>query len=87
MIGENDAESLRLYPNPIAGEEVTIAMPERFRMERLEVYTPTGIRMAQQVFTGEVNRTTISTSGWMPGVYLIRVSTNHGVVTRKLAVL
>ena len=81
MVCENDDAGLRVYPNP-ANHSLRI---ETESMNRVEVYNMLG----QQVYDTacEGNLLDVNVSGWCEGVYLMKVQTKEGVMSRRVSVV
>ena len=78
---ENDDAGLRVYPNP-ANHSLIV---ETESMNRVTVYNMLG----QQVYdtTCEGKLLDINVSGWCEGVYLMKVQTNEGIISRRVSVV
>jgi hypothetical protein len=68
-VEENPSNAVQVYPNPCAGY-VNVS-----NARSVAVYTLTGTKIGEYTFSGE---TSIPTSGWNRGVYLLRVISVDG---------
>ncbi len=86
-IDENqfDVSNLTLYPNP-ATERVTIKTTEGLQMENVRVLSVLGAEIYKHK-ANAAHEHSIDLSGLASGMYSIEVSTDKGMITRKLEVV
>ena len=72
---------MRIYPNPVDGNYVTIQSPVQGLME-VEVYTVTGRKVLQTVLTGDK----LNVSSFNSGFYMVKVTINGQSKLSKLVV-
>ena len=70
---------ISLYPNPVRGNEVTIVSNNSIL---IEVYDILGKKVKQQYLTS--NRKKLNISGLRQGIYVLRLKTDSGTITKKL---
>ena len=70
-----------LLPNP-ASDLVTAF--SSFTIKKIAAYTLSGIRIAE--LTANSNSTMLDVSSWRNGTYLIVISTDNGITTKKLII-
>ena len=75
------ADNVYLTPNPAKG---VVTVTSSFRINSIEVYTPQGRRLVEQP-VGSVS-TSIDVSTWPRGVYVVRLHTDGGNVSKHLMV-
>ena len=81
-INSNESMATRMYPNP-ANDNVTI---ESSKMNRVIVMNTVG----QVVFDAEANgatKVTLNTSTFEAGVYVVRIETAEGTVTKRVTIV
>jgi thiol-disulfide isomerase/thioredoxin len=78
-INENPTESFKMYPNPTK-DILYISAPE----SKISIYNMFGNLMYETRSTSET--TTISTSGFVSGSYIVRINNNAEVTSRRLIV-
>jgi len=71
--------SVKLYPNPTRGNDVTILSNESILAE---VYDILGKKVTQQSINA--NQKKLDVSGLKNGIYIVRLKTNTGTITKKL---
>ena len=81
-VEENKTTSVAMYPNP-AKDVVQILAEDGLR--HVVIYNLLGQQIEAKSLNGE-NRCTICTSGFAPGVYLVKVSTIKGVSNQRLVI-
>ena len=81
-IAETETANVTLFPNPTHGM-VTILSGDG--LQRIAVYNVLGQQAKTVLLDGE-NKCTFSTSGFAPGVYVVKVVTGKGVVTQRLII-
>jgi acetyl esterase/lipase len=78
------AGNIRIYPVPARGE-VTIGSDYPLNEPGIVAYTSSGKQMHVSL-TNTGTRYTIDLKGWIPGVYIIKIPVEGGVLFRKLIV-
>jgi len=83
IVGVNEigAGEARLYPNP-ATDRVTV---EAKAMKHLTVTNYVGQVVYNAELSGE-NRAELNTSAYGPGVYVVRITTANGIVTKRVVI-
>ncbi|MFT4780377.1 MAG: endonuclease I [Psychroserpens sp.] len=71
--------TLKMYPNPANGNEVTIISNQELAAE---VYDILGKRVKVQNITA--NQKKLNVSGLAKGIYIVRLSSENGIITKKL---
>lgn len=80
-ISEKDQSGMVVYPNP-AHDRLMVSMKNNSGSNcRIMIYEPNGIPLLEQEASG--NNTQIDVSGLGPGMYLLKVTDNNTVTTRK----
>ena len=79
-VGENLEDEVRIYPNPTSGE-LTI---EADGMKHLRIVDVLGRRVYDQAVEGDEK--TLNLSGFGSGVYVVNITTEKGVVNRRIVV-
>ena len=79
-IGEILEDDVRIYPNPTSGE-LTI---QAVGMKHLRIVDVLGRKVYDQAVEG--NEKTLNLSGFGSGVYLLNITTEKGVVNRRIVV-
>ena len=70
---------VKIYPNPVSGNEVTIASNKAILAE---IYDVLGKKVKQQNLTA--NQKKLNIAGLKKGIYLLRLKTDNGTITKKL---
>ncbi|TCK68904.1 putative secreted protein (Por secretion system target) [Winogradskyella wandonensis] len=70
---------VKIYPNPVSGNEVSIISTKDIV---LEIYDVLGKKVKQQNLTS--NQKKINISGLKKGIYLLRLKSDTGTITKKL---
>ncbi len=78
-IDENEA-SVKVYPNPTKG----IVMVEAEGMTSISVYNALGQRVLERPIVGDQTR--LELQGAEPGLYVIRITTQRGIVSRLISI-
>ena len=78
---DNEILDMRIYPNPVDGNYVTIQSPVQGLME-VEVYTVTGRKVLQTVLTDDK----LNVSSFDSGFYMVKVTINGQSKVSKLVV-
>ncbi|TVQ50116.1 MAG: T9SS C-terminal target domain-containing protein [Saprospirales bacterium] len=77
---------ITVFPNPtLAGNEVNIHVNGGYSIELVEIYDLQG-RMLHNVENINGNSTRLHLDELSSGIYLLRISTDGGIVTRKLSI-
>ncbi|ARV08891.1 hypothetical protein BTO05_04290 [Winogradskyella sp. PC-19] len=74
-----EQEKIKVYPNPVQGNEVTILSNKAIIAE---VYDVLGKKVKKQNLTS--NQKKLNIANLKKGVYLLRLKTDNGIVTKKL---
>ena len=76
--------SIRIYPNP-AANQVTLELvgAETTGMQKLEIYSLSGMKMVEQDCSG-TRKQTVSVTDLAPGVYVVKVMAGSERITLKL---
>ena len=77
-IEEYSLDSISVYPNPVLND-LHINLHNSIQVETAKIYSITG-----QVVLQVQNRKDIDVSSLNPGVYLLRIETTQGTITRKI---
>lgn len=78
--------SLTLYPNPVRHGVARININgEGVDISKVSIYNLTGEEVLQVV--DYRNNSEISLNSLKPGIYLVKVMTNKGSITRKISIL
>lgn len=72
-------QDIKIYPNPVSGNEITIITNSDILVE---VYDVLGKKVKQQNLT--VNQKKINITGLKKGIYLLRLKSDNGTITKKL---
>lgn len=78
------APSLRIYPNPSSGRVVLEMYPNQ--IESLEVLDANGQLRQQLKLDSPTNRMELKWPDLRPGLYVVRIQTNEGMVSEKLLI-
>ncbi|GGI57941.1 endonuclease [Winogradskyella haliclonae] len=70
---------IKIYPNPVSGNEITITSTQDILVE---VYDVLGKRVKQQNIIA--NHKKLNIAGLKKGIYLLRLKTDSGTITKKL---
>ncbi|MCX6304786.1 MAG: T9SS type A sorting domain-containing protein [Bacteroidetes bacterium] len=82
--GTTGEHQVRVYPNPASGMfTVEVNGNDNTGLTAIEIYSMTGIRLTRENLHGEQSHLS-SVTGFMPGLYFIRVYTENQVTTVKL---
>lgn len=71
-----------VMPNP-ASESAKIV--SSFGLTHIEIYNSKGTKIYDQPATGY--STTINTSNWPAGIYIVRIYTPYGTATKRLTIV
>mgnify|MGYP002523822420 CR=1 FL=1 len=80
-INEVEENAVAVYPNP---SNNVINVNATSNISNVEVYTITGQKVGD--FTANNTNTTISTANLTPGMYLMKIHTDNGVINKKFSV-
>ena len=80
-INEVEENAVAVYPNP---SNNVINVNATSNISNVEVYTITGQKVGD--FTANNTSTTISTANLTPGMYLMKIHTDNGVINKKFSV-
>ncbi|MBN1988162.1 MAG: endonuclease [Bacteroidales bacterium] len=86
--GIDDVEralDVKVYPNP-AADKVVVETPASVIVSSVELFNLVGIRLSSLSIDAQQSVTTLSLSGVKSGVYIIRVVTDRGTVSKRLVV-
>ena len=78
---DNEILDMRIYPNPVNGNFVTIISPVE-GLKEIEVYTVTG----RKVMDTTINSSTLDVSSFTSGFYMVKVTINGQSKVSKLVV-
>ena len=81
-VEENENTDLALYPNPVKGRLKLFSME---RLNSVKIYNNLG----QQIFSEAFNGTetfTLDVSGFHKGLYVVSVTTAHGIISKTIVV-
>ena len=81
-VAEAETVNVALFPNP-AKEEITVLAEEG--IQQITVCNLMGQQIKVVSLNGE-NRCTVSTSGFVSGVYILRIRTNKGISNQRLII-
>ena len=81
-LGDNEASEASLYPNP-ATDRVTVSSTTA--IEQITVINYVGQVIFTQQLSGEQS-ITLNTGSYEPGVYVVRIDTESGVVTKRVVI-
>lgn len=81
---KND-NSLIIHPNP-ANDKVSLSVTEGLIIENVKIYSILGAEIGKMQ-TVNSKEYTLSLDGYANGMYLIMVTTNKGIITKKLEVI
>ena len=79
------ALDVKVYPNP-AADKVVVETPAGVIVSSVELFNLVGIRLSNLNIDAQQSVTTLSLSGVKSGVYIIRVVTDRGTVSKRLVV-
>ena len=77
--GNFQTSGIKVFPNPVTGNEITILSNESIVAE---IYNVLGKKVKRQTINH--NQKKLNITGLKKGIYLLRLKTNNGVVTKKL---
>ncbi|MFN4198886.1 MAG: T9SS type A sorting domain-containing protein, partial [Flavobacterium sp.] len=77
------ADEFRIYPNPARGS-FNISSPSYSGDLQLQLFDVQGRRVMERKITGTQNE--INVNGIPTGVYMVRLSSDSGVITKKLVI-
>ena len=78
---DNEILDMRIYPNPVDGNYVTIQSPVQ-GVKEIQVYTVTGRLLMNTAINGE----TLDVSSFNSGFYMLKVTINGQTKVSKLVV-
>lgn len=78
-VSDYEQFTLKMFPNPVNGDEVTIISNKELVAE---VYDILGKKITAQNITA--NQRKLNISGLAKGVYIVKLSSNNGSITKKL---
>lgn len=76
---EFQKEEIKIFPNPVNGNEITITSNKDLAVE---VYDVLGKKVKQRNITA--NRKILNIAGLKKGIYLLKLKTDTGTITKKL---
>ena len=80
-VTENEAQAVNLYPNP-ADQSVSV---EAENMTQVTVYNMLGQMVYKAECEGNVKK--INVSGWNEGIYLVKIQTGMGQLSRRISIV
>ena len=80
-VAETESQSVKVYPNPTQGR-LTI---EAENIHQVSIYNLIGEKLLEDVINGGVVE--VDLVGFSKGLYLIRVATEKGILTKKVTVM
>ena len=78
---DNEILDMRIYPNPVDGNYVTILSPVQ-GLKQIEVFTVTGRKVMDTI----INNSTLDVSSFNTGFYMLKVTINGQSKVSKLVV-
>ena len=76
------AVSLNIFPNPTT-EEFTVSLNESLSNLEMSIFTKEG----KLVYNEKINKVTkINTTNWDSGIYVVRIQTDHQLISKKIVV-
>ena len=81
-VSENETAKVALYPNP-AKESINVLAEDGLR--HISICNLLGQQVAMMELFGESN-CTIATNGMVPGIYVVKITTEKGIATQKLVI-
>jgi hypothetical protein len=78
---ENINEATMVYPNPANG---IVNISSEYNIETVTVYSFAGQAISEETVDGKSYR--MNTSSFSPGVYLFRITTDEGVVSKRVVI-
>ena len=78
---DNEILDMRIYPNPVNGNFVTILSPVQ-GLKEIEVYSVTGRKVMDTV----INDSTLDVSSFNSGFYMVKVTINGQSKVSKLVI-
>jgi len=78
---DNEILDMRIYPNPVNGNFVTIVSPVQ-GLKEIEVYSVTGRKVMDTV----INDSTLDVSSFNSGFYMVKVTINGQSKVSKLVI-
>jgi hypothetical protein len=77
---ELSISELKVYPNPFDGQ-IHLTIPDNLRIQKVYLIDATGRVSA---FPAPTDNTTMEVGGLSPGIYILQLHTDKGVINRKL---
>lgn len=77
-------KSIEVYPNPVK-DVISISNPHDIKIEKIEIFDFSGI-VAKKWDKWEPRETILKIESFKPGIYLLKIETEFGMITEKLIV-
>ncbi len=75
---------IRMYPNPAAGQQITLELEnEQEKIRLVQLFDAQGRLLMQRSFVGQVGSQALSVAGYANGVYIVKVYTDKGLYVRS----
>lgn len=85
LVEAKAAIAISLYPNPTSGH-VEIELPASKFINEVEVFNVAGQRVLNSEFSLPLQKATIDVSKFIPGMYVVKVLTPEGYVSKSLEI-
>lgn len=79
------SENTFVYPNP-ANDYLVVKTREGIRITDVEIYSVTGSLISTENGLNKLSHQINGLDQFTPGMYLVKVTTDHGLITRKVSV-
>lgn len=81
-VEENENTDLALYPNPVKGQLNLFSMQG---LNSVKIYNTLGQQVSSEILNG-IETYTLDLSGFPQGLYVVSVTTNHGMMNKTIVV-
>ncbi len=71
---------IKVYPNPF-NQEIHLELPDNIQIQRIYLIDALGRTSA---FPASINNTTLEVGGFSPGIYILQLQTNEGVINKRI---
>lgn len=83
-IDENEIADFNIYPNPVTGDQLFVEINEAAAVKQVMAYSSIG-NIVLQIDHPEVSNK-IVVSDWTPGLYIIAITADSGIQTKKVII-
>ncbi len=82
------AKAIEVYPNPTNGKFIISLLHADFDVEQVQIFTVTGLHVQTvTILQPQPDKTEIDLEPARPGIYLLHIKTDRGIIIKKISLL